>query len=344
MNLFKSKLQKKIDACFERTKFYIDLGENIDVPDYMSSKPTERGFEATYQLPLGMTKERIEKATEALSVSLNADIEWRLDGRIFHITGYTQKIKAQRHPLSVGHVAPLVHVGHSRRGPEMMDYAKIASPMSLICGATGYGKSKLLDYILIQLLYQDAELYIGDPKLDFGHFAKHSHYETEPEDIRDMVEHVSGKIVSRIRWIKAKGYNNIVEYNRNEKDKMEYIYLIVDEALDFSIKDEEFWEPITHIARKGRSAGIYVFLSVQRAANDSFPLVVRNNIGQRICLRVENESDSQVVLGTSAAYHLPPIPGRALIKTDRIREMQIPLITTKEIESVIHEIEKRANS
>jgi S-DNA-T family DNA segregation ATPase FtsK/SpoIIIE len=182
---------------------------------------------------------------------------------------------------------------------------------------------------------------MGDPKLDYDYFRPYvERVENEPLQITQMVTWISEQINTRIKKFKDAGTDKIMEYNQIAEEKEKYWFIIVDEVLDFPTDNKDFWKPMSHIARKGRSAGIYVLFVLHRAANDMFPLDIRNNISNRIVMRVENPSDSEIGLGDSAAYHLPPKAGRAIFKQERLRQIQIPYISKDQVRAILHDKRK----
>lgn len=338
----RKSLKNRIDMVFRRIGFYVDLGEMIDIPDYLSSDERKGFLKAVYRLPMGLHPDKVEKAMSALQMALEASIDYRLDGRILMIEGYTTKIPERvefsSSYLTKGKIAPVLNIGQSKRGIESVDYAKVPNPFMLIGSAPGMGKSNAINVMLPQLIYQGVDLYIGDPKLDFTEYKKLCTHETDHKDIIDLVEEVSRKVASRQKWINAKGYKNILEYNSHESEPLEYIFLVIDEIADFDPKDENFWEPVTHIVRKGRSAGVAFIAATQRASTDMFSSTVKSNILLRLAFKTSTVKNSEIILESNSAFYLPTLPGRGILLNGLEREIQVPHI--KDVRKILDEIKK----
>lgn len=343
-------LKQRLDKAFKRSKLYFDLGKAIDKPDFISLNRFNGGFKASYKLPIGLSYVHVDKALDALQTAFNAEIDYHLEGRILNMTFYTGKIPESINFndsfLTRGEFAPVLNMGISRRGMESIHFDKVASPMMMFAGSTGSGKTTAIKSVTVQGLAQGHRVMMGDPKLDYQVFQPHllpGDYGTEPDCIIDIIKEAAEEVKKRQKWITACGNENIVQYNQTHDQKMEYIFVIVDEVLDFPTDMEMFWEPMAHIARKGRSAGVYCLLSVQRASADMFPKIIRNNIAIRLCLRMEDESDSKLVLGNEAANKLLPIPGRAILRQDSQRELQVPYISKEQVQAVLYGLKGENN-
>lgn len=58
---------------------------------------------------------------------------------------------------------------------------------------------------------------------------------------------------------------------------------------------------VTDLVKRGRSAGIVMFLATQRPTTDSIPSALRDNCGNRICFSVMNRDSAEAVLGMYSA-------------------------------------------
>jgi S-DNA-T family DNA segregation ATPase FtsK/SpoIIIE len=61
---------------------------------------------------------------------------------------------------------------------------------------------------------------------------------------------------------------------------------------------------LTDLASKSRAAGIHIILVTQRASQEAIPPSVRENMGNRLCLKVASDKGSNLALGASGAESL----------------------------------------
>jgi hypothetical protein len=82
---------------------------------------------------------------------------------------------------------------------------------------------------------------------------------------------------------------------------------------------------VTDLVKRGRSAGIVVFLATQRPTTDSIPSALRDNCGNRVCFSVMNRDSAEAVLGVySVEGDVSPIRqptgiGVAVVNGDLVR-------------------------
>jgi DNA segregation ATPase FtsK/SpoIIIE, S-DNA-T family len=92
---------------------------------------------------------------------------------------------------------------------------------------------------------------------------------------------------------------------------------------------------ITDIARRGRAAGFRLVYATQYPTNETLKSQVRQNIGARVCFRLETSAASLAVLDETGAEELPLIPGRAIYRTDTKTILQAPYIENGYIREAI---------
>jgi DNA segregation ATPase FtsK/SpoIIIE-like protein len=89
------------------------------------------------------------------------------------------------------------------------------------------------------------------------------------------------------------------------------VFLVIDEfqaymPSQFTSKSDkdvasEIVIAITDLVKRGRSAGVVVFLATQRPTTDSIPSALRDNCGRRVCFSVMNRDSAEAVLGAYSA-------------------------------------------
>jgi len=104
-----------------------------------------------------------------------------------------------------------------------------------------------------------------------------------------VIANVDRSIESRMKYLASKGY----QYWKPGCG-INFIILHVEEASDFL--DTESEKVLKHISRAGRSAGVIVIYSLQRATNDNMPTSLRNNLEGKMAFKVGKKSERQFCL------------------------------------------------
>jgi DNA segregation ATPase FtsK/SpoIIIE-like protein len=93
------------------------------------------------------------------------------------------------------------------------------------------------------------------------------------------------------------------------------------------------------IAKLGRAACIHLIMATQKVTNESIDTKIQENVGGRICFRVNSLQGSNTVLGNKKAYELPDIKGRAIWGAGNdFTEVQTPFVSEKLIGDEIRSI------
>jgi len=195
------------------------------------------------------------------------------------------------------------------------------APHTLIAGETGSGKGVLMQNLLLQMIALNEprrlQIHLIDPKfgVDYDWIREAPHlvggivYEQAEaqQRIHDLVEEME----ARYAKMTAAGASSIDMYNRMQadpKDRMPRVVLMHDEMADWMAGCGEYRKAVTaemlRIAAKGRACGFHVFMITQRATQDAVPVHVRDNLGNRLCLKVASEASSKLILGCPGAERL----------------------------------------
>ncbi|TDV89926.1 S-DNA-T family DNA segregation ATPase FtsK/SpoIIIE [Halomonas alkaliantarctica] len=193
-------------------------------------------------------------------------------------------------------------------------------PHTLIAGETGSGKGILTQSLLLQLTAfndpKNAELILIDPKkgVDFGWLDGMPHMKrpliTEVEEAKQVFDELVKVMDERFERLSAIKAPNINYYNRQvaSEERMSRIFLVHDELGAWMAQEKEYQEvvlsAVANLGMKARAAGIHLVLITQRADADAVPTKLRDNMGNRLCLKVQNSTGSRMVLGTGGAEKL----------------------------------------
>src|SRR5260370_40039058 len=87
-----------------------------------------------------------------------------------------------------------------------------------------------------------------------------------------------------------------------------FLVLIFEEFADLILtgrnEKKEFEELVARLAGKGRAAGIHLVLATQRPDRTVVTGLIKSNLPMKVCLRVANGTNSQIVIGETGAESL----------------------------------------
>lgn len=251
-------------------------------------------------------------------------------------------------------------------------YAKINEmPHLLIAGATGSGKSVLMNVIIMSIIYkyspQEVEFIMIDPKMvelkvysGIPHLKGRKVVTKAAEATASLFEAVK-EMTSRFdRFSQAgcrdiKSYNEKVEENLSRKDednfdedleleKMPYLVVIIDELSDLMMeasKDVENY--ITRLAQMGRASGVHLLIATQRPSVNVITGIIKANIPSRIAFQVASNVDSRTIIDMSGAEKLLGkgdmlyYPG----KLPKPKRAQGAFLTDGEVERIVSYVKKQ---
>ncbi|MCK6212398.1 FHA domain-containing protein [Georgenia sp. EYE_87] len=242
--------------------------------------------------------------------------------------GFVAAEWAREHP---GLAAP---VGLARDGAVELDLVA-HGPHALLAGTTGSGKSELLLAWLLGLAVRHAptalQLVLVDYKggATFAGLAGLPHTagvltDLEPAATRRALTSLHAEVRRRERLLADAGAKDLASYLADRPAvALPRLVVVVDEFRVLADAHPDVLDALVRLAAQGRSLGIHLVLATQRPGG-SVSADVRANLTVRICLRVLEAAESQDVVGTAGAAHLPAVPGRALVRTDGLRTVQAP--------------------
>ncbi|MGH7605285.1 MAG: FtsK/SpoIIIE domain-containing protein [Burkholderiales bacterium] len=229
------------------------------------------------------------------------------------------------------------------------------APHTLIAGATGSGKSVLMQNIILSIACtntpEQAQILLIDPKLGVDYFAfdglphlRSGIIENQPEAVDRLTELVS-EMDRRYTVLKENRCANIFELNRKSRptESLPYLWVIHDEFAEWMMT-EDYRNAVSNIVSrlgvKARAAGIFLVFAAQRPDSNVMPMQLRSNLGNRLILRVDSEGTSEIALGEKGAERLLG-RGHMAAKLEGhtgIIYGQVPLISADEITEVVNAI------
>ena len=190
-------------------------------------------------------------------------------------------------------------------------YADLSSfPHMLVAGTTGSGKSIFIHGMLLTLLMrnrpEDLKLIMVDPKL-----VEFTAYDDMPnllcptivsaEKANVAFQKLADLMDRRFELLRKAKVRDIRSYNnfyapKNNKRKLPFIVVVVDEFADLAGQCKDVADPIQRLGQKGRACGIHMIIATQRPDANTISGTIKSNLPTTVCLMVKNSIDSNVVL------------------------------------------------
>lgn len=207
-------------------------------------------------------------------------------------------------------------------------------PHGICIGATGSGKSEMLRTLILALALAHPPEDLAMILVDYKGGAAFAPFETLPHlaglidnlaDDPQLTERarasLQGEIVRRQQLLKdADSSPSITHYRELRKQRpdlpeLPHLFVVIDEFGELLTAEPDFIDLFLQIGRIGRSIGVHLLLSSQRIEGGKLR-GLDTYLSYRLGLRTFSEAESQLVLNTNDAFHLPPLPGYGFLKVD----------------------------
>jgi S-DNA-T family DNA segregation ATPase FtsK/SpoIIIE len=221
-------------------------------------------------------------------------------------------------------------------------------PHALIAGATGSGKSVMLNAWISSFLFrtrpEELRMILVDPKrVELSIYNSIPHLLTEvivdAEKIISALKWTVGEMQERYKQFAKVGARNIDGYNLIKGvEKKPYIIFVIDELADLMIfAPGESEELITRIAQMARATGIHLILATQRPSVDVITGLMKANIPTRIAFNVSSMIDSRVIIDMPGAEKLLGRGDMLFLPPDKAKPVRIqgPFITEGEVNNLV---------
>ena len=197
-----------------------------------------------------------------------------------------------------------------------------ATPHLLIAGATGAGKSVLVNALICSVLYsrtpEQVRLLLIDPKIvelklynDVPHLL--TPVITDPKRAFQALQYCLYEMERRYALLDNLGVRDINSYNRKLAAREErvtagplpYLIIIIDEFADLmATTGKELEATLARLAAMARAVGIHIVLATQRPSIDVITGLIKANIPSRIAFMVASKFDSRIIIDAVGAEKL----------------------------------------
>lgn len=282
-------------------------------PKLIKTVKTNIGYNYHFTIPPGFGQDRLLKYKDGLECAIGNKIEINFEGKHWIIVVIKSEL-----PNNVKYELPqrkcdsiLIPIGVSLNNNIEIDLKE--NPNTFIVGTTGSGKSVCVKSIITSLvnLYtpKEMELYLCDLKrVELNLFRNLEHtkeFVYKVNDVTKVIIDMLEECENRYDLFMKRNVTNIFEYNKITKNKLTFKVLFIEEiVLLLQDKKNVAMNTLKQLLSISRASGIYVFISTQRPSFDVLDNVVKANINNRICFKVEDSKNSIIAIDDVGAESL----------------------------------------
>ena len=309
-------------------------------------KSKNKGYIVT--IPTGISEADFKKQKLALENYLNKQIDIKNKNGYINIE-YLQelpKIINYKKPTKTGEL--IVPFAESSKGIEFINFKE--EPHILLTGTTGSGKSVTLRNILTSLIYlypNQIELVLIDFKIVelsiFKRLKQVNSYATELQEAKEIIANELEECKNRYKLFEELGVNNIYDYNKkvSAEKRLKYRFIVIEEFVMLTEDKKKIaMSMLKRLASISRASGQFLIITGQRFDNTVIDLVLRANVGNRLCHKMQDEANSRLILDETGAELLKN-KGRLIYKSGAYKiECQSYFINDNEINKILEPFKK----
>lgn len=228
-------------------------------------------------------------------------------------------------------------------------------PHTLVAGATGSGKSVLIQALLLDIAATNssalAHIYLIDPKMgvDYAAIEQLPHLQggviVDQTRAVEVMEALVSEMERRYELFRTNGARDIRAYNTKvtAADRLPYVFLVHDEFAEWMLTEDYKAAVTANVSRlgvKARAAGMHLIFAAQRPDANVMPMQLRDNLGNRLILKVASVGTSEIALGVKGAEQLLGLGHLAarLSGEPSIIYAQAPFLSDDDIDAVVEAI------
>ena len=258
-------------------------------------------------------------------------------GLFFAFLGWiTEKIKALNLPRLAFPSKPKKTITRTIRNyytnKPVTDFI-FSEPHFLIGGATGSGKSNLLQWLLVSLSgcgRCNRFILVDVKRVEFSRWAACQGFEvvTDSKQATSILHGITAEIETEYKRMQKAGLR--------ESDK-KFTVIIIDELADLMLSDErkQIEKDLQRIAQIGRAAHFKLIVASQLIRADIITLKVTSNITGRICLHCERPLESRQIINENGGEQLAQYGEGLFYSRGKLEKQKIPYISDEIINDQI---------
>jgi S-DNA-T family DNA segregation ATPase FtsK/SpoIIIE len=190
------------------------------------------------------------------------------------------------------------------------------APHTLVAGTTGSGKSVLIQAIILDIALTNssnlAQITLIDPKMgvDYSAIERLPHVQggivIDQNRAQSELESLVAEMERRYEVFRATGVRDLRAFNASKaaSQRLPLLFLVHDEFAEWMLTETYKDAVAATVARLGvmaRAAGIHLIFAAQRPDANVMPIQLRDNLGNRLILKVASVGTSEIALGTKGA-------------------------------------------
>ena len=217
----------------------------------------------------------------------------------------------------------------------------VDQPHLLVAGATGSGKSVLLNALIYTALKKPGVrfAFIDPKKVSLVKFARMDRcwvHATERDQICEVFSALRQEVDNRFAYMMR---------HQEEMLSGPDLYIVIDELMDIMTSyPKEVKRDLQYIAQVGRAARVHVWAATQTPIREVLPTAIKCNFDARVALRTRSAQDSRNILGTTGAEMLPRFGYGIYMDPEHLQpvKMDLPMIPEEELRRMIDKLTPRS--
>lgn len=210
----------------------------------------------------------------------------------------------------------------------------LKQPHLLIAGATGSGKSVIINGLMYTALHDSpaaVQFILIDPKrvelVDFSQLPHVVQYASEPGDMVQALKKAMEITEARYKAMQAQ---HVKKYTGGA------VYVVIDELADLmTTARRQVQALIQRLAQVGRAANVHIIAATQCPLASVIPTPIKVNFDSRVALRTRSAQDSRNILGLKGCELLPRYGQGYYMTPDGLKLYNIPMQAPEDIARLV---------